>query len=97
MGTHTTKVTNNKYGQKPLDSAKKSTTEAIKTASKREIQKTAEATSDLIDNKIADKIASVSTKKAAKNDNADNEIEVGSANLKEVSAASPKDVPKKDT
>ena len=97
MGTHTAKVTTNKYGQKPLDSAKKSTTDAIKTASKREIQKTAEATSDLIANKIADKITSVSTKKAAKNDDANNEIEVGSANLKDVSVASPKDVPKKDT
>ena len=29
----------NKYGQKLLDSAKKSTTDAIKTASKRAIQK----------------------------------------------------------
>ena len=36
-----------KYGQKLLDSAKKSAIDAIKTASKRAIQKTAEATSDL--------------------------------------------------
>ena len=43
-----------------IDSAKKSTTDAIKTASKRAIQKTAEATGDLIGNKIADKITSVS-------------------------------------
>ena len=56
----------NKYGQKPLDSAKKSTTDAIKTASKRAIKKTAEATGDLIGNKIADKITSVSKKKSAK-------------------------------
>ena len=42
----------NKYSQKLLDSAKKSTTDAIKTASKREIQKTAEATCELIGNKI---------------------------------------------
>ena len=34
---------------------KKSTTYATKTASKRETQKTAEATGDLICNKIADK------------------------------------------
>ena len=46
----------NKYDQKLLDRAKKSTTDAIKTASKRAIQKTAEATGDLIGNKIADKI-----------------------------------------
>ena len=45
----------NKYGQKRLDSAKKSTADAIKTASKIAIQKTAKATGDLIGNKIADK------------------------------------------
>ena len=48
------------YGQKTPDSAKKSTTDAIKTASKRPIQKTAEATGYLIGNKIADKITRVS-------------------------------------
>ena len=37
-----------KYGQKLLDKAKKSTTDAMKTASKRAIQKTAEATGDLL-------------------------------------------------
>ena len=42
---------------------KKSTTDAIKTASKRAIHKTAEATGDLIGNKIADKITGVSKKK----------------------------------
>ena len=52
----------NKYGQKLFDTAKKSTTDAIKTASKRAIQKTAEATGDLIGNKIADKITSISKK-----------------------------------
>ena len=41
---------------------KKSATHAIKTASKRAIQKTAEATGDLIGNKIADKITSASKK-----------------------------------
>ena len=44
IGTHATKVAksmNNKYSQKRLDSAKKSATNAIKTASKRTIQKTA--------------------------------------------------------
>ena len=57
----------NKYGQKPLDSAKKSAIDAIKTASKRAIQKTAEATGDLIRNKIADKITSVSKTSSAEN------------------------------
>ena len=55
------KILSNKYGQKLLDSAKKSATHAIKTASKRAIQKTAEAIGDLIGIKIADKITSVST------------------------------------
>ena len=39
-----------------------SATDAIKTASKRAIQKTAEATGDLIGNKIADRITSISKK-----------------------------------
>ena len=64
------KSLSNKYGQKLLDGAKKSTTDAIKTASKRAIQKTAEATGDLIGNKIVDKITSVSKKKS--NNNNDN-------------------------
>ena len=50
----------NKYGQKLFDSAKKSTTDTIKTASKRSIQKTAEATGDLIGNKNAGKITKAS-------------------------------------
>ena len=43
-----------------LDKAKKSTTDAIKTASKRAIQKTAKTTVELIGNNIADKITGVS-------------------------------------
>ena len=58
------KSLSNKYGQKLLDSAKKSTPDAIKTTSRRAIQKTAEATGDLIGKKIADKITSVSKKSA---------------------------------
>ena len=64
----------NKYGQKLFDSAKKSTTDTIKTAPKRAIQKTAEATGDLIGNKIADKITSVSKKKPNNNNNEDVEL-----------------------
>ena len=63
IGTHATKVAknmSNKYGQKLANTAKKSATDAIKTASKRAIQKTAEATGDLIGNKTADKITSFS-------------------------------------
>ena len=67
----------NKYDQKLLDSAKKSPEEAIKTASKRAIQKTAEATGDLIGNKSADKITSVSKKstKELKNDEEEVDLE----------------------
>ena len=50
----------NKYGKKLVDTAKKSATDAIKTTPKRAIQKTAEATGDLVGYKIADKITSVS-------------------------------------
>ena len=49
----------NKYSKKLVDSANKSTTDVI-TASKRAIQKKAEAMGNLIGNKIADKIMSVS-------------------------------------
>ena len=63
----------NKYGQKLLDRAKKSTIDAIKTASKRAIQKIAEATGDLIGNKIADRITSVSKEKSDNNNNNNNE------------------------
>ena len=52
----------NKYGQNLTDTVKKSATDAIKTASKRAIQKTAEATRDLVGNKIANKITSASKK-----------------------------------
>ena len=54
------KYLSNKYGPKFLDSAKTSTTDAIKTTSKRAIQKTAEATGDLIGNKSAGKITKAS-------------------------------------
>ena len=60
----------NKYSQKLLDSANKSARDAIKTPANRAIQKTAEATSDLIGNKIGDKKTSVSknSKKLPKDD-----------------------------
>ena len=67
------KSLSNKYCQKLLDSAKKSTTDAVKTASKRAIQKTAEATGDFNGDKIADKITSVSKKPSNNNNNNNNE------------------------
>ena len=60
------KSLSNTYGQKLLDSTKKYTTDAIKTASKRAIQKTGEATGDLIGIEIADRITSNSKKKSNK-------------------------------
>ena len=66
-----------KYSQELRDSAKKSSTDAIKTASKRAILKTAEATDDLIGNKIADKITSVSKKSSmhSQNNEANNQLQ----------------------
>ena len=58
------KSLSNKYGQKLLGSAKKSTTDAIKTVSKSATQKAAETTGDLIANKTADEITSVWKKPA---------------------------------
>ena len=70
------KSLSNKYVQKRLDSAKKSTTDAIKTASKRIIQKTVEATGDLIGNKVADKTTSVSKKSTKELHNNETEEDV---------------------
>ena len=71
----------NKYGQKLLDSAKKSTADAIKTASKRAIKKRAKATGDLIGNKIANKITSASNKKPSKELHNNNEIKEEDAEI----------------
>ena len=49
----------NKYGKKLMDIATKTRIDAAKTAFKRVVQKTAEATGDLIGNKIADEISSI--------------------------------------
>ena len=58
--------------------ALKYTADAIKTSSKRAIQKTAEATSDLIGNKNADKMTTVSKKPAMElhnNDETEEDVE----------------------
>ena len=47
------------YSKKLMDTATKTGIDAAKTASKRVVQKTAEATGYLIGNKIADKITSI--------------------------------------
>ena len=66
----------NKYGKKLVDTAKKSATDAITTASKRAIQKTAEATGHFVGNKIADKITSVSKRSTKKLPTTDEDVEL---------------------
>ena len=53
-----------KYGKKLMDTATKTGIDAAKIASNRVVQKTAEATEDLIGNKIADKIISAGKSKS---------------------------------
>ena len=57
---------NNKYGKRLIYTAAKIGIDSAKTASKRVAQKTAEATEDLIGNKIADKITSIGKLKETK-------------------------------
>ena len=59
FGKNIGKNLSNKYGQKLVDSAKKFATDALKIAGKRAIQKTAEASGDLVGNFIADKVTSI--------------------------------------
>ena len=56
-----------KYGKKSMDNATKTGIDAAKTTSTRLVQKTAEATGDLIGNKIADKIISIGKSKEKMN------------------------------
>ena len=66
-----------KYCEKLLDSAKKSTTDAIKTTSQSAIQKPAEANGVLIVNEIAHKITNVSKKsKKSQNSEANDESQM---------------------
>ena len=68
------------YSQKLLDTAKRSATDTVKHYSKKSIQKAAEATGNLIGNKIADKIMNFSKKPSralhSENNEANNEIEI---------------------
>ena len=93
MGTHANKVSKNlyskysqktswysKYDQKLLDTPKKSTADAIKTASSKVTQKIAKANDDLIGNKIADKITNILKKFSrelhSQNNEANDEMEI---------------------
>ena len=68
---HLQKKFGNKYGKNVMDTATKTGIDAAKTASKRVVQKTAEAAGDLIGNKRADKITSIGKpkEKETKKDN----------------------------
>ena len=57
IGKNISKNLSGKYSQTLLGNGKKSAADTLKTSSKKVIQKTAEATSDLIGNKIADAVA----------------------------------------
>ena len=59
IGKNINKILIGRYSQKLLDYAKQSATDALKTISKRVLQKTAEVTGDLIGNKIANKITTL--------------------------------------
>ena len=66
FATNIGKNLSNKYGQKLVDSSKKICNRCTKNCYKRAIQKTTEATEDLVGNKIAGKITSISKKPAKK-------------------------------
>ena len=60
IGKNMSKNVSGKDSQKRIDNVKKSATDSLRTYSKKAIQKTAEATGDLIDNKVADRITKIS-------------------------------------
>ena len=74
-GINVAKKFGDKYGKNLMDTAKKSGINAARTASKRVVQKTAEATGDLIGNKIADKITSLDKLKNKDKKDETNEVE----------------------
>ena len=74
IGKYINKNSIGKYSQKIVDHGKQSAIDALKTVYKRAIQKTAEATGDLIRNKIADKIARVSKTSPRNNSETSEEV-----------------------
>ena len=69
-----TRKLGDKYGKKLMDTATKTRIDAAKTTSKRVVQKTAEATRDLIGNKTADKITLIGKSKEKEKTNKPEEI-----------------------
>ena len=68
----------NKYCKKSMDTATKIGMDAAKTASKRVVKKTAEATEDLIGNKVAGKVTSIGKPKEKEKTNKAEEIYIPS-------------------
>ena len=62
------KFSNSKYGKKIIDTTKKEGTDFAKTAGKKILPRSPEATGDLIGNKIADKITSLGKSKNKENE-----------------------------
>ena len=62
-GINAAKKIGDKYGKKIMDTAKKEEINFSKTAGKKIVEKIAEATGDLIENKIADQITSLGKSK----------------------------------
>ena len=60
IGSNVNKIWSSKYSQKLIGHAKQSETDTLKAVSKEAIQKTAEATDDLISNETASTIIKVS-------------------------------------
>ena len=75
IGKNISKTLSSTYSRKLLDHGKEPTTDALKTDSKKPIQKTAKAIGNLTGNKIADKITGVS-KTSPKNNSETNEEEI---------------------
>ena len=70
-----TKAGTSKYGKKIKDTTKKQGSEFAKIAGKKIVQRSAEATGDLIGNKVADKITSLGTSENKEKQNETNEEE----------------------
>ena len=74
-GINAAKKFGDKYGKDLLDTAKKQGTNFTKTADKKIVQKSAEATGDLVGHKIADKITSLGKSRNKEKENETNEAE----------------------
>ena len=87
IGNNISKKLSGKYSQKLVDHAKNSAIDALKTSSKRVIQKTAEAPGDLNGNKLGDAVAKSydgRITKVSKNSQQNNSETVTNENDKEI-------------